>query len=152
MGGGGGGRGPIRITDSGSCKFGAGGAIKFPTDVSSLDAEFASLELAVGAFLKYSRGYADLVTCGSYVILDASDLLKSNGRWLPLPLAVLAGPRPGQLMLDTMLTPLVSCAAWNLTLCCTSPSAVKRLGLWRPGGMHVLGGSCERPGMAVRAQ
>ena len=65
--------------------FVAGGAIKFPTDVSSLDAELTGLELAVGALLKYSRGYNDLVPHGAAEILDASELLKSNCHWLAIP-------------------------------------------------------------------
>ena len=65
--------------------FVAGGAIKLPTDVSSLDAELTGLELAVGALLKYSRGYTNLVPHGSAEILDASELLKSNRHWLASP-------------------------------------------------------------------
>ena len=63
----------------------AGGAVKIPPDVSSLDAEFTGFELAFGALLKYSRGYVDMVPHGVEAVLDASELLSSNGHWLAVP-------------------------------------------------------------------
>ena len=63
----------------------AGGAMKIPLEVSSLDAELTGLELAVAALFKYSRGYVDLVPHGVDAVLDASELLNSNGHWLAVP-------------------------------------------------------------------
>ena len=59
--------------------------MKTPLDVSSLDAELTGLELAAGALIRYSRGYVDLVPHGVDAVLDASELLNSNGHWLAVP-------------------------------------------------------------------
>ena len=74
----------LAFTDD-SISLVAGGAIKFPADVSSLNAELTGLELAIGALLKYNRGYLNLAPHSADIILDASELLKSNGQWLALP-------------------------------------------------------------------
>ena len=62
-----------------------GGGILFPAEVSSLDAELTGLELAIGAFLKLSRGYDDLAPHSADFTLHASELLESNGHWLAQP-------------------------------------------------------------------
>ena len=54
----------------------------FPDVVTSLDAELTGLQLAVGALLKYSRGYTNLVPPGTSLIMHASELLESNGHWV----------------------------------------------------------------------
>ena len=74
----------LAFTDNG-ISFVAGGAVKFPAEVSSLDAEFTGLELAIGALLKYNRGYHNLAPHSADTILDASELLRGNGQWLALP-------------------------------------------------------------------
>ena len=54
----------------------------FPDVVTSLDAELTGLELAVGALLKYSRGYTSLVPHGTNLTMHASELPESNGHWV----------------------------------------------------------------------
>ena len=66
--------------------FVAGGAVLFPEVVTSLDAELTGLELAIGALLKYSRGYTNLVPHGTNLIMHASELLTSSGHWVASPL------------------------------------------------------------------
>ena len=51
----------------------AAGAVLFDTYVSSLDAELAGLELAIGALLKLSRGYEDVVPHGTGTTLNESE-------------------------------------------------------------------------------
>ena len=40
---------------------------------------------AIGALLKYNRGYHDLAPHSADTILDASELLRGNGQFLALP-------------------------------------------------------------------
>jgi len=62
-----------------------GGGVFLPSGTPSLDAELAGLELAIGALLKCSRGYADLAPHSANVIFQSSELLESNGHWLTQP-------------------------------------------------------------------
>ena len=69
----------------GSISIVGGGGVFLPSGTSSLDAELAGLELAIGALLKCSRGYTDIAPHGANVILQSSEFLESNGHWLTQP-------------------------------------------------------------------
>ena len=56
----------------------AAGAVMFDKYVSSLEAELAGLELAIGALLKISRGYADVVPHYADTDLNAIKFLESH--------------------------------------------------------------------------
>ena len=56
----------------------AAGAVMFDKYVSSLEAELAGLELAIGALLKISRGYADVVPHHADTDLNAIEFLESH--------------------------------------------------------------------------
>jgi len=60
----------------------AAGAVMFDNYVSSLDAEMVGLELAIGAILKFSRGYDDVVPHDTQTNLNASEFQQSyNHLW-----------------------------------------------------------------------
>ena len=63
----------------------AAGGVCLPPGTTSLDAELTGLELAIGALLKCSRGYSDLQQHSADLIINASELLESNGHWLAQP-------------------------------------------------------------------
>ena len=51
----------------------AAGAVLFDNFASSMDAELAGLELAIGALLKFSRGYGDVVPHNAQTTLNESE-------------------------------------------------------------------------------
>ena len=62
----------------GQCDLVAAGAVCIDHFASSLDAELVGLELALGALLKISRGYADVVPHIAQLTLDESEFQEVN--------------------------------------------------------------------------
>jgi len=66
----------------GQVKLVAAGAIRFLAQVTSTDAEMTGFELGLGALLKISRGYINVVPHEAEFIVDVSELLETIHPWL----------------------------------------------------------------------